>query len=542
MNVVRNFNELTVGSDVKIFGWIHRMRKYGKMIFVDVRNRSGIVQCVVKGDEMKKLDGVLEESVVEVIGSVVERIKKNPNAKLGDIEIKVDNINVLSKSKPLPLEIKDPEIIKSTKEETRLKWRYLDLRRPEVMQNIIFRAKVARAFREFLDAHGFVEVETPYFAKSTPEGSRDFLVPSRIHAGKFYALAQSPQLYKQILMVAGFEKYYQFARCFRDEDPRADRQPEFTQVDIEMSFVTMEDVMSIIEDMVKYVVKSLTGKELGKFPIISYKDAMNVYGTDKPDLRIKEKIETVGNLKYIVSDIDNDGILNDLAKVKGVKFSYKGKGNFDDDLKRIPKSGNLVAYAKFDESNWESVCKSLGVVRSIIGKYSDLPKEYRFAWIVDFPLFELNDNGEITPSHHPFTMVKDPKMLDDPLSALSLAYDIVLNGSEVGGGSIRIHDENVQRRIFEILNMSEKDINERYGFLLKAFEYGVPPHGGIAFGLERFVSKLLFKENIREVIAFPKTSDWRDLMSETPSDIPKKYIDETIVPMIKSLKDRHLVE
>ena len=540
MGIIRDFKKLKTGDSVKIFGWAHRIRRHGKMIFVDLRNRSGIVQCVIKGEEMKKLDSVLEESVLEIDGTVVERMKKNPNIEFGNLEIQVENVNVLSKAKPLPLEIKNPDIIRTTKEETRLKWRYLDLRRPEIMKNLLFRAKVAKSFRKFLDDNGFVEIETPYFAKSTPEGSRDFLVPSRIHKGKFYALAQSPQLYKQILMVSGFEKYYQFARCFRDEDPRADRQPEFTQIDIEMSFVNRDDVMKIVEEMIKFVVKETTGKELSDFPVITYKDSMNLYGTDKPDLRIPEKITTDGNLKYIVSDIENDGIIEDLKKIDGIKFSYKGRGNFDDDIKKIP-SHNLIIYSRYDNSNWENVSKQLGIARSVIGKHRNLPRDYKFAWIVDFPLFEINESGEITSTHHPFTMVKDEKMLEHPLEATSLAYDIVLNGSEVGGGSIRIHDENVQRKVFEILQLDESEIEKRYGFLLRAFEYGVPPHGGIAFGFDRFVAKLLFKENIREMIAFPKTSDWRDLMSETPSDIPKEYIDETIRPMVEDLKRRKLL-
>ncbi len=541
---VENFKELKIGSNVTVYGWAHRIRRYKKMIFVDLRNRSGIIQCVVKGENMNKLDGVLEESVMKFDGVVKERLSKNPNVELGNIEIQVDSLEVLSRAKPLPLDIKNPDIIKNTKEETRLKWRYLDLRRPEVMNGIIFRAQLNRAFREFLDSHGFLDISTPYFAKSTPEGSRDFVVPSRVHNGKFYALAQSPQLYKQTLMVAGFEKYYQFARCFRDEDPRADRQPEFTQVDIEMSFVNMEDVLKISEELVKYVVKKMTNVDLPDFPRITYKDAMNIYGSDKPDLRIKEKIQTQGNVKFIFADltIEDSEVEKSLRKIKGIKYSYNGKGNYDNEIKNLKFDGNFIAYMKFDESNWKDVCTSLGNVRNMIGKWRDeLSHEYKFLWVVDFPLFELNEEGKITSSHHPFTMVKDPKMLDKPLEALSLAYDIVLNGSEVGGGSIRIHDEGIQKKVFEILNLSEKDIEERYGFLLKAFEYGVPPHGGIAFGFDRFVAELLFKENIREVIPFPKTADWRELMTDTPSDIPQEYIDETIKPMIKNLKDRNIL-
>ncbi len=537
--IIRDFNELKIGEDVTIFGWVHSLRKHGKMAFLDLRNRSGIVQCVLKGEDAKR--HLPEESVVKITGIVKERVKKSEKM-FGDIEIDVKNIEVLSLSKPLPLDIKNPEIIKNTKEETRLKWRYLDLRRPEMLNAITFRAKVMKAFREFLDEHGFIEVETPYFAKSTPEGSRDFVVPSRIHTGKFYALAQSPQLYKQILMVAGFEKYYQFARCFRDEDPRADRQPEFTQVDIEMSFVDREDVLNIVEELTKYVVEKTTGVKLPKFPRITWREAMEIYGTDKPDLRIEEKIETVEDVKFIQTSFKpKDEQLKELEKL-GVKYYYKGKG-VDEAFEKIKSriKEDFVVYARFDENTWEDVSKLLGKVRNLIGKWKGLSKDYKFLWVVDFPLFEINEEGKIVSSHHPFTMVKDPKMLDEPLKATSLAYDLVLNGSEVAGGSIRIHREDVQKKIFEILNLPDEEIEKRYGFLLRAFEYGVPPHGGIAFGFDRFVAKLLFKENIREVIAFPKTADWREPMTDTPSDLPKEYIDEIIKPMVEELRRRKII-
>jgi len=540
---IENFKDLKINDYVTVYGWAHSIRRHRNMIFIDLRNRSGKVQCVVKGKEMKKLDGVLEESVLKIEGSVRERINKNPNIKFGNIEIYVEKLNVLSKSKSLPLDIKNPEIIKNTKEETRLKWRYLDLRRPEIMNGILFRAQTAQIFREFLNSHGFVEIETPYFAKSTPEGSRDFIVPSRIHKGKFYALAQSPQLYKQILMVSGFEKYYQFARCFRDEDPRADRQPEFTQIDIEMSFIERDDVLKIIEELVKYVVKKMKNIDLPDFQRITYKDAMNVYGSDKPDLRIKEKIQTQDNIKFISTNLDiKDEELNVLKKFNGIKYYYNGKGNYDKDIDKIKAKGNFIAYINFNEKTWKSACTIMGNVRNMIGEWkNEKTDEYKFLWVIDFPLFELNEENELTSFHHPFTMVKNPNMLKEPLKALSQAYDLVLNGSEIAGGSIRIHDELIQKDIFKILKLSDKEIEKRYGFLLKAFEYGVPPHGGIAFGFDRFVAELLFKKNIREVIAFPKTSDWRELMTDIPSDIPQKYVNETIKPMVDNLKKRKIL-
>ena len=434
---------------IKLFGWVHSTRRMGKIIFVDLRDRTGLIQ-VVFGSEMKEASDLRPEYVIEVTGKVASRSEKNINKELdtGKIEIQASGLVILAKAKTPPFEISKERTVE---EETRLKYRYLDLRRPRPKNNILLRHRVNKFFRKFLDERGFIEVETPILTNSTPEGARDYLVPSRLHQGEFFALPQAPQQFKQLLMVAGLEKYYQIARCFRDEDTRGDRQPEFTQLDMEMSFVSQEDIMQLTEEMFIALIKEVCPDKkitLTPFPRLSYADAIAEYKSDKPDLR----------------------------------------------------------------------------------KNKDNPDEMAFCWVSNPPLFEFSETTKkLVSTHHPFTMpVQDQvKHLDkNPENVLAQSYDIVLNGYELGTGSIRIHDIDLQKKIFQILGLKDKEITAKFGHLLEAFSYGVPPHGGIAPGIDRVIMLLTGEPNIREVIAFPKTSDARDLMMNAPAPIDKDQLDE----------------
>jgi len=456
----RIFNQETinkVGEKVLLFGWVHFVRKVGKMIFILLRDRSGLVQVVflpANKELYEKAKELRSEFVVRVEGLVQKRPVKDINQNLvtGEIEILAQNLEILAEAKTLPFEISKDEKKEETKEELRLKYRYLDLRREKMKKNLIFRHKIVKFIRDFFDKNGFIEVETPILTKSTPEGARDFLVPSRIEPGKFFALPQAPQQYKELLMVAGLERYFQIAKCFRDEDTRFDRQPEFTQIDLEMSFVNENDILEIIEKMIIDLIKNVfPEKKIAKipFPRISYQEATLKYKTDKPDLR-NEKEKEDKNLLY-------------------------------------------------------------------------------FAWITDFPLFERDEKGNLAPKHNPFTSPREadlPLLDKNPEKVLARQYDLVLNGVELGGGAIRISDPNLLLKIFKILGHLEEEVKEKFGHLLEAFSYGVPPHGGIALGLDRLLMICLNEESIREVIAFPKTSDGKDLMMDSPSEVNKEQLKE----------------
>ncbi|HHX23056.1 MAG TPA: aspartate--tRNA ligase [Thermoanaerobacterales bacterium] len=567
------------GKDVCLSGWVQTRRDLGGLIFIDLRDRSGIVQVVFNPEHkeaFKNADEIRSEYVIAVKGKVYKRPEENINPKVptGFIEVIGEELNILSKSKTPPFPIEDNIKVD---ESLRLKYRYLDLRRPRMQHNLMFRSKMNKSIRDFLDKNGFYEIETPILTKSTPEGARDYLVPSRLNPGEFYALPQSPQLFKQILMVAGMERYYQIARCFRDEDLRADRQPEFTQLDIEMSFVDVEDVISINEKLIQYVVEQVTGKKVETpFPRITYKEAMNKYGTDKPDTRF-------GMEMIDISDIVNDcdfkvfsGAVKTGGRVKGInvkkggeifsrrqiddlvekskEFGAKGMAwlnitqseikspitkffseemlkDIVDELKGEP--GDLLLFVA--DSNIELVISVLGQMRIFLAKTLGLidKEKLNFLWITEFPLLEYDeDENRYVAIHHPFTspMEEDIELLDkDPLKVRAKAYDIVLNGTELGGGSIRIHDASLQEKMFKTLGFSEERARSNFGFLLRAFEYGTPPHGGIAYGLDRMMMLLLGLESIRDCIAFPKTQNASCLMTEAPSSVDSKQLKDLYI-------------
>ncbi|MCD6403417.1 MAG: aspartate--tRNA ligase [Candidatus Aenigmarchaeota archaeon] len=528
-----------VGQAIKVAGWVESVRDIGKLVFFVLRDITGSLQVTVKKDS-KYFDKAKELSlgdVVSVTGRIAERPEKmkNPKMKTGSVELICEELEVMSKSDRLPFIPGDPNVT----EATRLKYRYLDLRRPEMQRNLIFRAKVMNAFREFLTSKGFIEIETPYLAKSTPEGSRDFLVPSRLHPGKFYALAQSPQLYKQILMVSGFDRYFQFPRCFRDEDLRGDRQPEFTQLDLEMSFVDMDDVMSLVEDAVKHVFKKTMGIEIKEIPRLDYEHVIEKYGTDKPDLRIKG-LEIVHDGSVKVSLEGYEEKVKDMIGKKSFDNKMKSiEDNYDVKVSRF-KQSIANGFVQIEGEKLDSLAAANELRRFIAYATNSIEEGFKVLWVVNFPLFELNEEGQITSAHHPFTSPRDEdlELLDkEPLRVRAKSYDLVINGWEVAGGSIRIHKPEIQAKVFKILGMSEEEYKKRYGFLLEAFKYGVPPHGGIAFGLDRFVAVMLGLNSIRDVIAFPKTKDGVDLMTGSPSEAPEEYLKEFRWLKIEKSKD-----
>jgi len=581
MNIKRNFycgnlRPEHEGKEVCLAGWVQTRRDLGGLIFVDLRDRSGVVQVVFNPEQKEAFetaDKLRTEYVIAVKGKVVKRPEENVNPKIstGYIEVIGEEVKILSASKTPPFAIEDDVKVD---ESIRLKYRYLDLRRPKMQHNMIFRSKVKKAIRDFLDEKGFLEIETPILTKSTPEGARDFLVPSRLNPGQFYALPQSPQLFKQILMVSGMERYYQIARCFRDEDLRADRQPEFTQLDIEMSFVDAEDVISINEQLIKYVVERVTGEQIEiPFPRMTYKDAMEKYGSDKPDTRFGLEMVDVSDLvenadfKVFSKAVKGGGCVKGINIKKGNEsFSRRQIDELVEKSKEFGAKGlawiNITSegvkspIAKFfDEetlkqiidrlegeiddllifiadTNAELVMTSLGNMRLYLGKVLDLidKDKLNFLWITEFPLLEYSEEEKrFVARHHPFTspMEEDIPLLDkDPAKVRSKAYDVILNGTELGGGSIRIHDAELQKKMFEVLGISEERASQNFGFLLKAFEYGVPPHGGIAYGLDRFIMLLLGLESIRDCIAFPKTQNASCLMTQAPSEVEAKQLKE----------------
>ncbi len=568
--------EKHAGEIVKLKGWVQRRRDLGGLIFIDLRDRTGIVQVVfspeVSPEALAIADKVRNEYVLDVEGKVVIREKgtENPKIKTGNIEVQCHKITIINESKTPPFKIEDETDIS---EEVRLKYRYLDLRRPVMYETLKLRHKTTMTVREFLDKEGFIEVETPVLTKSTPEGARDYLVPSRVHPGQFYALPQSPQIFKQLLMVSGFDRYFQIARCFRDEDLRADRQPEFTQIDIEMSFMDRDEIIDLVERMLQKVMKDVKGIDVSlPFPRMTYHEAMARYGTDKPDTRFGLELvdvsETVKNVKFkVFSDTVASG-----GQVKGInvqgaadKYSRKDIDELTDFVKiygakglawiKITDEGFTGPIAKFfsDEESKQIqsafdanpgdlllfvadkpsiVADSLGALRVKLGKELNLIDEskYNFLWITDWPLLEYDEEERrYFAAHHPFTMPvrEDLEFLEtEPGRVRAQAYDIVLNGYELGGGSLRIFERDIQEKMFRALGFTDEEAKEQFGFLMEAFEYGTPPHGGIALGLDRLVMLLAGRSNIRDTIAFPKTASASDLLTDAPSEVSKAQLDE----------------
>ena len=559
-----DYNINNLNNEITLYGWVSKVRNLGGLLFIDLRDRSGIMQLVVSPDSTcyEIANKLKSEYVIKAVGTVSKRESINENLKTGEIEVIVTNIEILNTSKELPFEISDKT---TALEDTRLKYRYLDLRRNYLMDKLTTRHKIMMATREYLNKLNFLEIETPILCKSTPEGARDYLVPSRVNKGAFYALPQSPQIFKQLLMVSGVERYFQIAKCFRDEDLRADRQPEFTQIDLEMSFVNEEDVMNVAEGLVCEIFKAVKGINLTRpFMKMKYDDAINLYGSDKPDLRFDMKINDITDIfknnesNLFKNVISNNGIINAIV-VKGAqgKYSRKKLDQLTDFVKKYQAGG--LAYLKIADEITGSIIKlvsedeiselknnlclenedlvlivmgdkkvvknSLGALRLHIAKEEDLIKkgEYKVLWVVDFPSFEWSDDEErFVSCHHPFTMPKDSdvdKLLNDKANCYSKAYDCVINGYEAGGGSIRIHNQDIQEKMFEALELSKEEINDKFGFFVDALKYGTPPHGGLAFGLDRLTMLLTDTENIRDVIAFPKTAKASDLMSDCPNGV-----------------------
>ncbi len=566
--------EKDIKKSVKLCGWVQSYRDHGGVIFIDLRDRYGLTQIVFDPSHNKKMhklaDSLRREDVIQAEGKVRFRGKGLVNKKLdtGEIEVLADSLEILNKSKVPPFELNDRI---SVNEDLRLKYRFLDLRRPQMQRNIRNRHEVIQTIRSYLNKQDFLEIETPLLAKSTPEGARDYLVPSRVNPGKFYALPQSPQLYKQILMVSGMDRYYQIARCLRDEDLRADRQPEFTQIDIEMSFVEEEDIFSLVEGMLKKIWKKvLEVKIKTPFPRMTYQEAMDKYGTDRPDtsfdMHLINLTEEVKESKFkVFSDLVKKGGTVKCLNVKKSNFSRKDIDEFaefvkiydakglawmrmsdklessitkhfsDKTLKKIEKKtkakkGDLLLFVA--DKKHKIVNDALAALRLRIGDDLGLidKSKFNFLWVIDFPMLEFDENEQKHVAvHHPFTSPKpeDMKYMDkDPGKVRARAYDVVLNGWEIGGGSIRIHNQELQKKVFDVLGISKKEAKERYGFLLRAFEYGAPPHGGIALGVDRLITLITQSESLREVIAFPKNKDAEELMVGSPSEVDKNQLKE----------------
>lgn len=564
------------GAQVVLCGWVSKRRDHGGLIFIDLRDRSGIVQVVADpdtaGSSFKIAEDIRNEYVIKVNGTVRLRDEAtiNENIATGAIEVVAAEIEVLNTAKTPPFYIQDGI---DTDENLRLKYRYLDLRRPEMQKNIILRHKVTKLMRDFLDNNGFLEIETPMLCKSTPEGARDYLVPSRVNPGKFYALPQSPQIFKQLLMVSGFERYFQIARCFRDEDLRADRQPEFTQLDMEMSFVEVDDVLELMEGLISYIFEGALGKKLNvPFRRMTWDEAMDKYGSDKPDLRFDMPLYNVSeavkgcSFQVFNSVIENGGQVK-CINVKGyaniprreldglVKFVgiYGAKGMAwlqfpeeggvkssiakfftDENIEALKKAAEVEAgdLLLFVADKPSVVAQALGALRIEMAKRRNLidPDALSFLWVVDFPMFEYNEEEKrYVAMHHPFTAPRDedlPMLESDPGKVYAKAYDMVLNGTEIGGGSIRIHRRDVQKAVFSAIGLSDEEAAAKFGFMMNAFTYGAPPHGGLAFGLDRMIMIMAQRDSIRDVIAFPKTQSASDLMTQAPDVVDDKQLRE----------------
>lgn len=565
-----------IGETVTVMGWVQKRRNLGSLIFIDLRDRSGILQLVFNEESVgkegyEKAERLRSEFVIAVTGKVEKRSAAvNEALKTGDIEVIATDIRILSEAETPPFQIEENS---QTKDEVRLKYRYLDLRRPDIQKNLMLRSKVAYLMRDFMAKEGFLEIETPMLCKSTPEGARDYLVPSRVHPGHFYALPQSPQLYKQLLMCSGYDRYFQIARCFRDEDLRADRQPEFTQADMELAFVDVEDVLDVNERLLKYIFKEAIGVDVTlPLPRMPWQEAMDRFGSDKPDTRfgmelcdVSKVVEDCG-FSVFTGALENGGSVRginakgqagmprkkidklvEFAKgygAKGLAYlavnedgTYKSsfaKFMTEDGLKALVSAmqgepGDLLLFAA--DKN-KIVWNVLGALRLELAKELDLldPNQYNFLWVTEFPLLEWSDEEKrFMAMHHPFTMPMEEdwdKIDSDPGSVRAKAYDIVLNGTELGGGSVRIHQDDIQEKMFEVLGFTKERAHEQFGFLLDAFKYGVPPHAGLAYGLDRLVMHMVHADSIRDVIAFPKVKDASCLMTQAPGIVDKKQLEE----------------
>ena len=568
-----------IGEKVTVMGWVQKRRNLGSLIFIDLRDRSGILQLVfdepkVGSEGFAKAGTLRSEFVIAVEGTVQKRSAAvNENLKTGDIEVIAESIRILSESQTPPFQIEENS---QTKDEIRLKYRYLDLRRPDIQRNLMLRSKVAYLMRDFMAKEGFLEIETPVLCKSTPEGARDYLVPSRVHPGSFYALPQSPQLFKQLLMASGYDRYFQIAKCFRDEDLRADRQPEFTQADMELSFVDIDDVLDVNERLLKYIFKEAIDVDV-ELPLkrMPWQEAMDRFGSDKPDTRFGMELKDVSDIVkdcgfgVFTSALEQGGSVRginaegqgtmprkkidklvEFAKGYGAKglayLSVQEDGSYkssfakfmtEEELKNLVaamdgKPGDLLLFAA--DKN-KIVWNVLGALRLEIAKELDLldPNQYNFLWITEFPLLEWSDEeNRYMAMHHPFTMPMEEdwdKIDTDPGAVRAKAYDIVLNGTELGGGSVRIHQSNIQEKMFEVLGFTKERAHEQFGFLLDAFSYGVPPHAGLAYGLDRLVMHMVHADSIRDVIAFPKVKDASDLMSNAPDIVDEKQLEELCI-------------
>ena len=574
-------NKKNLKQEVTLCGWVNRRRDHGGVIFLDLRDKKGLAQIVINpetSNTFKLAESVRNEFVLKITGNVIARANEMINKKIptGEIEVLASEIKILNTSKPIPFQLDSLE----TSEEVRLKYRYLDLRRDEMQKKLRLRSKVTHFMREFMDKNDFIDIETPFLTKATPEGARDYLVPSRTHEGSFFALPQSPQLFKQLLMMSGFERYYQIVKCFRDEDLRADRQPEFTQLDVETSFMNEGEITSLMEEMVRGLFKEVSNITLTKkFPSITYDDAMKLYGVDRPDLRIPLQLvdmnETMKGVEFKVFSGPANSEKGRVAALKVPGGASISRKQIDDYTKYVGIYGAKgLAYIKINDDGPSSpIIKFLGdeVTKKVISlteaKTGDIiffgadkakivnealgnlreklahdlnlyDKEWAPIWVLDFPMFEVADDGSLNAIHHPFTAPSvDTKMLlKDPENSLSRAYDLVINGSEVGGGSIRIHQSDMQKTVLKLLGIDDEEAREKFGFLLDALDYGCPPHGGIAFGLDRLVMILCNAESIRDVIAFPKTQTAACLLTDAPSTVSKSQLKELNIKVNLPLK------
>ena len=580
-NYCGELNKENIGQTVEVCGWVNRRRDHGGVIFLDMRDKRGIAQVVINPDnaDFSLAEGIRNEFVLKISGTVIARGEglSNPKLASGDIEIVADRIEILNASKPVPFQIDATD----TSEEVRLKYRYLDLRNDAMQKRMRLRSKVTHFMREFMDNNDFLDIETPFLTKATPEGARDYLVPSRTHPGEFFALPQSPQLFKQLLMMSGFERYYQIVKCFRDEDLRADRQPEFTQLDIETSFMNEDEIMAMMEEMTRGMFQHAINVDLGdKFPTITYADAMHLYGVDRPDMRISMQMTDMDEL---MQGVDFKVFSGPASSEDSRVAALRVPGGASISRKQIDKYTKYVsiygakglAYIKLNEDGPASpilkflgdevtakviemtgaqtgdiiffgadkakiVNEALGNLREQLAKDLDLfDKQWAPIWVVDFPMFDQNDDGSLSAIHHPFTAPNvDAQTLEQTApTALSRAYDLVINGSEVGGGSIRIHQVEMQQTVLKLLGISDEEAQDKFGFLLNALEYGCPPHGGMAFGLDRLVMIMTGSDSIRDVIAFPKTQTAACLLTDAPAQVPRKVLRELSVQVSLPKKD-----